>query len=164
MNKTQTFAQTDPSDVKSAAYQALKLIDDGYLKLLSCGHPGGTVPFAQAGAPLVVAGADMRQLREAYSEADTDAAVLLVKSNVCVIAAKPVHTLSLPCLIAPLKAQQSQSFNARPLGSSAGSCFAHGGRNDAVSASPRYRRHSKILTTLMTGSMHTWRIRRACRA
>ncbi|WP_250480053.1 MULTISPECIES: hypothetical protein [unclassified Caballeronia] len=93
MNKTQTFAQTDPSDVKSAEYQALKLID-GYLKLLSCGHPGGTVPFAQAGAPLVVAGADMRQLREAYSEADTDAAVLLVKSNVCVMeAASRIRTV-----------------------------------------------------------------------
>ncbi|WP_250480050.1 MULTISPECIES: hypothetical protein [unclassified Caballeronia] len=49
----------------------------------------------------------------------------------------------------PSESPTESKLYARPLGSSAGSCSAHGGRNDAVSASPRYRRHSKILTTLI---------------
>ncbi|APA90289.1 hypothetical protein BJG93_34830 (plasmid) [Paraburkholderia sprentiae WSM5005] len=80
MNKTQTFAPTGAVDVKAAEYEALKLTNDEYLNLLSCGHPGGTISVAQAGAQFVVAGADMRQLRDAYT--DADAAALLANSNV----------------------------------------------------------------------------------
>lgn len=83
MNKTQTFAPTGADDAKSAEYEALKLTDDEYLKLLSCGHPGGTVSVAQAGAQLIVAGADMRQHREAYS--DADAAALVANNKLRVV-------------------------------------------------------------------------------
>lgn len=82
MNKTQSFAPTGAGDVKSAGYEALKLTNDEYLKLLSCGHPGGTASVAQAGAQFVVAGADMRQLREAYSDANATALVANSKLRV----------------------------------------------------------------------------------
>jgi hypothetical protein len=83
VNKTQTFAPTGAGDVKRAGYEALKLTNEEYLKLLSCGHPGATVSVAQAGAQFVVAGTDMRQLREAYS--DADAATLVTNSKLRVV-------------------------------------------------------------------------------
>ncbi|MGF6444658.1 hypothetical protein [Paraburkholderia youngii] len=66
--------------------RAIELTDEGYFKLLSCGHPGATVSVAQAGGHFVAPGADMGRIREAYN--DADAAALLANSNFLVV--KPV--------------------------------------------------------------------------
>lgn len=83
MNKTDTFVRSDAADVKTPGYEAIKLTDEEYLRLLSCGHAGGTVSVAQAGAQFVVAGSDMSRIREAYD--DADAAALLANINLLVV-------------------------------------------------------------------------------
>ncbi|CAE6823586.1 hypothetical protein R70006_06325 [Paraburkholderia domus] len=83
MNKTETFAPSNAADVKTAGYKAIRLTDEEYLRLLSCGHPGGTISVAQAGVQFVVAGADMDRIREAY--VDADAAALLTNSNLLIV-------------------------------------------------------------------------------
>jgi hypothetical protein len=49
MNKTEIFALNDAADANAADYDALRLTDAEYRKLLSCGHPGGTISVAHAG-------------------------------------------------------------------------------------------------------------------
>ncbi|WP_158935219.1 hypothetical protein [Burkholderia sp. S171] len=83
MNKTDTSAPSNAADVKTAGYETIKLTGEEYLRLLSCGHPGGTISVAQAGAQFFAAGADMSRIREAYD--DADAAALLANINLLVV-------------------------------------------------------------------------------
>lgn len=83
MNKTKSFAPITAADINTADYEALRLTNDEYLKLLSTGHPGGVSSIGQADGQVIVAGADMSNLRKAY--ADIDVAALLTNSNFLII-------------------------------------------------------------------------------
>jgi hypothetical protein len=50
MNKTETLVPNKAADVKTTEYDALRITNEEYFKLLSCGHPGGTISIAQAGS------------------------------------------------------------------------------------------------------------------
>ena len=60
-----------------------KVTNEEYLKLLSRGHPGGSVSVAQGNVQFVVAGADMSRIRDANQDADV--AALLANSNMLIV-------------------------------------------------------------------------------